>query len=43
VEYAMRDLASPMGVSTYRTALPDAVAKVLPSIEALTEKLDREL
>jgi predicted nuclease of restriction endonuclease-like (RecB) superfamily len=43
VEYAMRDLASPMGVSTYRTALPDEVAKVLPSIEALTEKLDREL
>jgi predicted nuclease of restriction endonuclease-like (RecB) superfamily len=43
VEYAMRDLASPMGVSTYRTALPDAVAKVLPSIEALTEKLDRGL
>jgi predicted nuclease of restriction endonuclease-like (RecB) superfamily len=43
VEYAMRDLASPMGVSTYRTALPDAVAKVLPSIEALTEKLDRDL
>jgi YhcG PDDEXK nuclease domain len=43
VEYAMRDMASPMGVSTYRTAMPDAVAKVLPSIEALTEKLDRGL
>jgi predicted nuclease of restriction endonuclease-like (RecB) superfamily len=43
VEYAMRDMASPMGVSTYRTALPDEVAKVLPSIEALTEKLDRGL
>ena len=28
-----------MGVSTYRTALPDAMAGVLPSIEALTEEL----
>ena len=29
-------LGAPMGVSTYRTALPDAMAGVLPSIEALT-------
>jgi len=39
VEYALRDIHTPMGVSTYRTALPDAMAGVLPSIEALTEEL----
>jgi predicted nuclease of restriction endonuclease-like (RecB) superfamily len=39
VEYALRDIHTPMGVSTYRTALPDAVADVLPSIEVLTEEL----
>jgi predicted nuclease of restriction endonuclease-like (RecB) superfamily len=39
VEYALRDINTPMGVSTYRTALPDAMAGVLPSIEALTEEL----
>ena len=39
VEYALQDINTPMGVSTYRTALPDAMAGVLPSIEALTEEL----
>jgi predicted nuclease of restriction endonuclease-like (RecB) superfamily len=40
VEYALRGIDTPMGVSTYRTALPDAIARALPSIEDLTEKLD---
>jgi hypothetical protein len=39
VEYALRGVDTPMGVSTYRTALPDAVLQSLPSIEALSEKL----
>lgn len=39
VEYALRDLATPMGVSTYRTALPDAIASALPSIETLTAEM----
>lgn len=39
VEYALRDIATPMGVSTYRTALPDSVATALPSIEALTVEM----
>ena len=40
VEYAMRDVATPMGVSTYRTALPASMSKVLPSIESLSAKMD---
>jgi predicted nuclease of restriction endonuclease-like (RecB) superfamily len=40
VEYAMRDIATPMGVSTYRTALPASMSKVLPSIESLSAKMD---
>jgi predicted nuclease of restriction endonuclease-like (RecB) superfamily len=39
VEYALRDVATPMGVSTYRTALPDAIAAALPSIESLTAEM----
>lgn len=39
VEYALRDVATPMGVSTYRTALPDAVASALPSIEMLEAEM----
>jgi predicted nuclease of restriction endonuclease-like (RecB) superfamily len=39
VEYALRGVDTPMGVSTYRTALPDAVLQSLPSIESLSEKL----
>ena len=40
VEYAMRDVATPMGVSTYSTALPESMSKVLPSIESLSAKMD---
>lgn len=40
VEYALRGVDTPMGVSTFRTALPAAVLDSLPSIEALAEKLD---
>jgi hypothetical protein len=40
VEYALRDTATPMGVSTYRTALPDAVAQILPSIQTLADKME---
>lgn len=40
VEYTLRDTATPMGVSTYRTALPDSLATVLPSIETLSAKID---
>ena len=39
VEYALRGVETPMGVSTFRTALPAAVLDSLPSIEALAEKL----
>ncbi len=39
VEYALRDVATPMGVSTYRTALPEAVASALPSIEMLEAEM----
>lgn len=39
VEYALRDTTSPMGVSTYRTALPEALATALPSIETLTAEM----
>jgi predicted nuclease of restriction endonuclease-like (RecB) superfamily len=39
VEYALRGVETPMGVSTFRTALPQSVLDVLPSIEALSEKL----
>ena len=40
VEYALRGVETPMGVSTFRTALLAAVLDSLPSIEALAEKLD---
>lgn len=40
VEYALRDVASPMGVSTYRTALPDEIARSLPSIEELAAGME---
>lgn len=39
VEYALRGVESPMGVSTFRTALPPEVLAALPSIETLTAKL----
>jgi predicted nuclease of restriction endonuclease-like (RecB) superfamily len=39
VEYALRGVETPMGVSTFRTALPQSVLGVLPSIETLSEKL----
>ena len=39
VEYALRGVETPMGVSTFRTALPSSVLDVLPSIETLSEKL----
>ncbi|MBL8398055.1 MAG: DUF1016 family protein, partial [Candidatus Accumulibacter sp.] len=38
-EYALRDIGTPMGISTYRTALPETIANALPSIEALTAEL----
>ena len=41
VEYALRGVQTPMGVSTYRTALPDAVAQALPSIEVLAAEIER--
>lgn len=41
VEYALRGVQTPMGVSTYRTALPEALAQALPSIEALAAEIDR--
>ncbi len=42
VTYALRGVATPMGVSTYRTSpgLPKELEGVLPSIEALTAELD---
>ncbi|TAG25956.1 MAG: DUF1016 domain-containing protein [Burkholderiales bacterium] len=39
VEYALRGVDTPMGVSTFRTTLPHAVLGSLPSIETLAEKL----
>lgn len=39
VEYALRGIDTPMGVSTYRTALPDCMMQSLPSIEALSAKI----
>jgi predicted nuclease of restriction endonuclease-like (RecB) superfamily len=39
VEYALRGVETPMGVSTFRTALPQSVLDALPSIETLSEKL----
>jgi predicted nuclease of restriction endonuclease-like (RecB) superfamily len=39
VEYALRGVETPMGVSTFRTTLPEAVLDSLPSIEMLAEKL----
>lgn len=39
VEYALRGMDTPMGVSTFRTALPESVLSALPSIETLSEKL----
>jgi hypothetical protein len=41
VEYALRGVDTPMGVSTFRTALPASVLDALPSIETLSEKLDQ--
>lgn len=45
VEYALRGVETPMGVSTYRTSpeLPKELADLLPSIESLTEKLEQEM
>jgi hypothetical protein len=40
VEFALRGMESPMGVSTFRTTLPEAVLESLPSIEVLAEKLN---
>ena len=40
VEYALRGVETPMGVSTFRTALPAAVMDSLPSIAALAAQLD---
>ena len=40
VEYALRDVASPMGVSTYRTALPEDIACALPSIKELAAEME---
>lgn len=42
VEYALRGVQTPMGVSTYRTSpeLPKEFAALLPSIESLTAELD---
>ncbi|MGB4115046.1 MAG: PDDEXK nuclease domain-containing protein [Polaromonas sp.] len=40
VEYALRGVETPMGVSTFRTALPAEVMNSLPSIEALAAQLD---
>lgn len=40
VEYALRGVDTPMGVSTFRCALPAAVMNSLPSIEALAAQLD---
>lgn len=44
VEYALRGVETPMGVSTYHTSpeLPKELADLLPSIESLTEKLEQE-
>ena len=41
VEYALRGMETPMGVSTYRTSpeLPKQFADLLPSVEFLTEQL----
>ena len=41
VEYALRDTATPMSVSTYRTspAMPKELAGMLPSIEVLEAQL----
>jgi predicted nuclease of restriction endonuclease-like (RecB) superfamily len=42
VEYALRGISTPMGVSTYRTSpeLPQELQDLLPSIESLTAQLD---
>jgi predicted nuclease of restriction endonuclease-like (RecB) superfamily len=44
VEYALRGVQTPMGVSTYRTSpeLPKDIADLLPSIESLVAELDVE-
>ena len=44
VEYAMKNIHSPMGVSTYRTSseLPMEVTALLPSIESLEAQLQKE-
>ena len=43
VEYALRGIETPMGVSTYRTSpeLPKELADLLPSIESLTDELEQ--
>jgi predicted nuclease of restriction endonuclease-like (RecB) superfamily len=45
VEYALRGVSTPMGVSTYRTSpeLPKEIQGLLPSIEALENELNVEL
>mgnify|MGYP000872267467 FL=1 len=42
VEYALRGVQTPMGVSTYRTTpeLPQEISALLPSMEALVAQLD---
>jgi hypothetical protein len=44
VEYALRGVQTPMGVSTYRTTpeLPQEISALLPSMEALVAQLDAE-
>jgi hypothetical protein len=44
VEYALRGVQTPMGVSTYRTSpeLPKELADLLPSIESLAAELDND-
>jgi hypothetical protein len=43
VEYALRDINTPMGVATYRTTpeIPRDLAALLPSIESLEAELKR--
>ena len=41
VEYALRGVETPMGVSTFRTALPASVMDSLPSIESLAAKMNQ--
>ncbi len=43
VEYALQNIAQPIGVSTYRVAreLPTAIRKELPSVEDLQEVVNK--